>query len=48
MNSNDPLEESLLDLHALLGDRMPLIVGGGYGLFSAPSCPCPAKNIPKE
>ncbi len=33
MNPNDPLEASLLDLHTLLGQSMPLILGGGYGLY---------------
>lgn len=33
MSATDPLEASLLDLHALLGEHMPLILGGGYGLY---------------
>ncbi len=33
MNTKDPLEASLLDLHVILGEHMPLILGGGYGLY---------------
>ncbi|MCW5765170.1 MAG: hypothetical protein KIT68_04255 [Phycisphaeraceae bacterium] len=33
MNGMDPLKQTLLDLHALLGSAVPLILGGGYGLF---------------
>ncbi len=29
----NPLKTTLLDLHALLGDRVELLIGGGYGLF---------------
>ncbi len=30
---SDPLAACLLDLHAILGAGVPLIVGGGYGLY---------------
>lgn len=33
METNDPLRASLLDLCSLLGDDVPLILGGGYGLY---------------
>lgn len=33
MSINDPLLTSLLDLHALLSEQTPLILGGGYGLY---------------
>lgn len=33
MNGQDPLKQTLLDLHAILGSAVPLILGGGYGLF---------------
>lgn len=33
MNSHDPLKQTLLDLHAILGPTVPLILGGGYLLM---------------
>lgn len=33
MNGPDPLKQTLLDLHAILGSSIPLVLGGGYGLF---------------
>lgn len=33
MNYTDPLAQSILDLHVLLGEATPLILGGGYGLY---------------
>lgn len=33
MTAPDPLQECLLGLHAALGESVPLIIAGGYGLY---------------
>ena len=33
MTAPDPLQECLLGLHAALGESIPLIIAGGYGLY---------------
>jgi len=33
MTAPDPIQECLLGLHAALGESIPLIIAGGYGLY---------------